>query len=149
MIVLPATNADDILKIFGFLKECRIPFHIPSEHVGPIMDIMKHHNLELYTDILTGTPLEELCIPKKYEQKLLKPSSNLKHFCGSEWVIGGKYVTEEILFQRIDQYAIINKLKNGMYFQLDEILRNVLCTDKLIVNDFELRNLFHSITCSS
>jgi len=149
MITIQPKDADDILKIFGFLKEYRIPFHIPSEHIEPIMNTMKHHNLELYTDILTGTPLEELCIPKKYEQKLLKPSSNLKHFCGSEWIIGGKYVTEEILFQRFEHYASINKLKKGMYFQLDEILRGILCTEKLVVNDFELRNLFHSITCSS
>ena len=149
MFRLQPTSADDLLKVLGFLKEYKIPFHIPLESVDSLIETLNGHNLEHYKDVLLGTPLEDLCVPKKYENTLLKPSSELKHFCGSEWVINGKYVTEEILLQRIEQYAKINHLKNGIYTQLDETLRRILSTDKLSVNDFELCQLFQHVTCSS
>ena len=149
MIRLQPANADDLLKVLGFLKEYKIPFHIPSESVDALIEILKDHNLEHYKDVLNGTPLEELCMPKKYQQKFLKPFSDLKHFCGSEWVIYGKYVTEEILLRRIELYAKINNLKNGIYTHLDETLRRILSTDKVSVNEFELCQLFQHVTYSS
>ena len=145
-ITLVPQNADDMFKLLGFLKDYSIPFQIPTDSLAAILDTLKHHNLESFKDILTGTALEELCVPKSYEQKLLLPTSDLKHFCGSEWIICGKYVSEDILYKRIQQYAEINQLKKGMYLQLDETLRKVLLTDKLVVNDYELRELFKGIT---
>lgn len=145
-IILQPQNVNDIFKLFGFLKEYSIPFQVPPESVTTLKGVLEHHNLELFKDILIGTPFEELCLPKTYEQKLLLPSSALKHFCGSEWIICGKYVTEEIVSLRIEQYASINHLKNGMYLELDETLRTLLCTDKPVVNDYELRELFKNVT---
>ena len=139
-------NIDDVFKIFGFLKEYNIPFHIPPDSIAPLMKMLEKHALETYKDILSNTPLSNLCTPVHYDEVLLLPKTEFKHFCGSEWIINGKYITEKIIFDRIDHHARVNNLRNGMYLHLDKTLQQLLCTDKIAVNDSELRGLFKN-TC--
>jgi hypothetical protein len=146
-IQISINTIEDAFALFSFLKQHKLPFHVNS--VEKLITILQNHNLTPYKDILKGGPLEKLCIDRKFDTQLLEATTAFKHFCGREWIINGKYITEEIFIDRIEQHATIYNLREGFYTRLDSALQEALNTTKPVVNDYELSQLFQNTVKSA
>jgi hypothetical protein len=142
-------NIEDAFAFFSFLKQHNLPFHVPANSVEKLITILQNHNLTPYKDILKGGPLEKLCIDRKFDTQLLEATSAFKHFCGREWIINGKYITEQVFTDCIHKYATIHNLHGGFYTRLDSVLQEALKTTKPVVNDYELSQLFQNAVNSA
>lgn len=142
--ILPS-NTPDLLKILGFLKDSQIPFVIAQEDVEPLQALLKDHDMSEFATLLSNTPLEHLCLPPRTSRKLWIPQSDFKHFCGSEWLIRGAYLTEEIFLDRILKYKQVNGLEQGAYLCLDDCLKQLFQTDLELMSTTMLLGFFPKV----
>jgi len=143
-IQISIKTIEDAFTLFSFLKQHNLPFHVPADSVEKLITILQNHNLIPYKDILKGGPLEKLCIDRTFDTEHVEATSAFKHFCGREWLINGKYITEQIFIERVQQHASIHNLREGFYTRLDSELQEALNTTKPVVNDYELSQLFQN-----
>ena len=141
-IQISINTIESAFTLFSFLKQHKLPFQVDS--VENLITILQNHNLTPYKDILKGGPLEKLCIDRIFDTEHVEATSAFKHFCGREWLINGKYITEQIFIDRIQQHATIHNLHEGFYTRLDSVLHEALNTTKPVVNDYELTQLFQN-----
>jgi len=141
-IQIPIKTIEDAFTLFSFLKQHNLPFQVDSIEI--LTAILQNHNLTPYKDILKGSPLESLCMDRTFHTEHVEATSAFKHFCGREWLINGKYITEQIFIERVQQHASIHNLREGFYTRLDSELQEALNTTKPVVNDFELSQLFYN-----
>jgi hypothetical protein len=146
-IQISIDTIEDAFTLFSFLKQHKLPFQVHS--VENLITILQNHNLTPYKDILKGGPLEKLSIDRKFDTQLLEATSAFKHFCGPEWIIKGKYITEQIFADCVHKYATIHNLHEGFYTRLNSVLQEALNTTKLVVNDYELSQLFQNTVKSA
>ena len=109
--------------------------------------LVGEHSLSDYEELLRGTCLEPSCFTPVCQSRIA-PTTVFKHFCGREYLIQtpeGDMITEEIFLDRVNKYVDVSGLRQGMGFQLDKTLQEVLKTDRIFLRSYELRNYFRNV----